>query len=263
MSITITGPGALVEAVPHLLGFYPSDSVVLAFLSGKRAVCTARLDSIEATPALLDHTIQSVAKQVDGEFSYVAISFTENQPHLEQYEQLSVPPIDLVHVHDGRYRSVMCTSSECCPPEGIPVPNSVLSAELAYVGSAPTDGRASLEAEAEQAETLPAAIGAAREMQAILERDAEWRRIDAATDLTVLREKHSEWLGIARHSGQYAVSAYFLAAWAAFRLGDGARANVAVNHALDLDPSYSAAALLSSALRQGVNGSQRPFFQHA
>ena len=42
--LRITGPADLIEAVPYLLGFAPSESTVVLGITGKQVVVAARVD---------------------------------------------------------------------------------------------------------------------------------------------------------------------------------------------------------------------------
>ena len=48
--ISLTGPDSIVEAVPYLLGFTPTDSLVLVGLQGTSLTVTARIDLDTLTP---------------------------------------------------------------------------------------------------------------------------------------------------------------------------------------------------------------------
>jgi hypothetical protein len=86
-------------------------------------------------------------------------------------------------------------------------------------------------------------------------RDAIWTRVDARA-----ADGHDRvWLYLARRlPSPYDAAPLFLYGWAAFRRGDGARANVAVDRALAADADYSAAALLSAALQRGFRPNGLP-----
>jgi hypothetical protein len=237
-----------------MLGFMPTDSIVVVFLSDKRLVCTARLENDNDAPNLVADARRSVARQAGDEVQYVVISFTDTTPNVEDYPDA----IDVLRVHDGRYRSVMCNSESCCPPEGSPVRPSAAGLTMILNGSAPRPSREELERAAQQQETTDEAVATARQLRDLTVRDEAWFGLETLTELDDLRREAEKWLDVARHAGTDAAPAFFLAGWAFFRVGDGARANIAVDSALNLAPDYSAGKLLCTALVRGINGTQMP-----
>ncbi|MBI1758148.1 MAG: DUF4192 domain-containing protein [Actinobacteria bacterium] len=83
-------------------------------------------------------------------------------------------------------------------------------------------------------------------------RDAAWLWIESTPDR---RGPALElWRQLARRAPDtYRVPALFLTAWTAWRCGSGPLANIALQRALTLEPTYSAAGLLDQALRYGIN----------
>lgn len=80
-------------------------------------------------------------------------------------------------------------------------------------------------------------------------RDAVWAEIDQRHD-----SNDDFWLDLAlRLPVPYDAAPLFLYAWSAWRHGNGALANIAVNRALTADQAYSAAHLLRRALTAGLN----------
>ena len=85
---------------------------------------------------------------------------------------------------------------------------------------------------------------------AISVRDAEWVRIDRGNALAM----HALWASVARTAvPDFAAAPLSLAGFAAWQAGDGARAAVALEEALRLDPDYSMAQLLMELLQAGLH----------
>lgn len=81
-------------------------------------------------------------------------------------------------------------------------------------------------------------------------RDDCWWRIDRGNG----RRMHALWAAVSRVAGDdVAPSALCLAAFAAWQWGDGARARVAVDRALQIDPHHRMALLLARALDVGLH----------
>lgn len=87
-------------------------------------------------------------------------------------------------------------------------------------------------------------------------RDAAWLDIEKGHITT-----EALWRHLARACpAPYTAAPLFLCAWHAWRSGDGATANIAVQQALRADPDYSAATLLAAVLAAGVNPNHVPRF---
>jgi hypothetical protein len=85
-----------------------------------------------------------------------------------------------------------------------------------------------------------------------LVRDLAWCWIDDAPGHCVPAE--ALWRQVARRApGRYDGPPLFLAAWAAWRCGDGAMSRVALERALAADPEYGAALLLEQAMALGMD----------
>ncbi|HEV7205668.1 MAG TPA: DUF4192 domain-containing protein [Jatrophihabitans sp.] len=91
-------------------------------------------------------------------------------------------------------------------------------------------------------------------LQSYAVRDAMWMGVDdgrlAGIDL---------WVNLARRlPSPHDAAPLFLAAWSAFRDGNGALAGIAATKALESDPGYSAADLLLAALAHGIDPRSLP-----
>lgn len=85
-------------------------------------------------------------------------------------------------------------------------------------------------------------------------RDAVWVAVDADSLGT-----EQLWRELARRlPPPYDAAPLFLLAWAAFRAGNGALANIACSRALASDPAYGAAKLLATAVSRGVDPRRLP-----
>lgn len=169
--IRLGDPGALVAALPHLLGFTPTDSLVAVGLRRPRSrLClTLRLDLAAATETAVLDQLAAHLRRADATEVVVVVA---GSPAAREGPRDAVPPPgDLPHraivraVRDvcerrrlvlrdalwadrGRWWSYVCTDQSCCPPEGTPVdPRAAeqLAAELALSGRAPLPDREALE----------------------------------------------------------------------------------------------------------------------
>jgi len=163
--IRLDGPGSLIAAVPHLLGFPPQESLVLIGLNGARSRLgiTMRLDLPADGPAHapsvaeLEPLVEALLR--DGAAHCMGMVITEcpDQDGVAPYVDLvanldqalftaGLDVSDIVAVRDGRWRSYLCPDRQCCPDDGTPVPPvpGELAAHAAYSGAVVRDSRSAL-----------------------------------------------------------------------------------------------------------------------
>jgi len=141
---TLTSPHDLLAAVPFLIGYHPENSLVLVALSDDAIGMAMRVDlprdvAAESFDLLASHFQRESA---DGAFLIAyAQSIDEAEPVLINTSaalmRVGIAIRETLVVSDGRYRSLMCTDSECCPPGGNLVPDidsSRIAAEHVIAG---------------------------------------------------------------------------------------------------------------------------------
>jgi Domain of unknown function (DUF4192) len=129
-ALKLTSPHELLAVVPYLLGFHPTRSLVLLYLSNNRLGLTQRLDL--PRPDDIDDVASALLPSLitENPDAVIVIGYEDNEgeslPALEALTkalQFSAMPIhDRIVVRDGRWWSLDCSSPNCCPPEGSPVP---------------------------------------------------------------------------------------------------------------------------------------------
>src|SRR5690606_9615086 len=127
--IKLRSPADLVAATPYLLGFHPSDSMVVVGFRGDLLAFIARGDlpapdtpSEPAAVALLD----LVSRQdVD---AIVLVGYGPRpalDPLVDALDRLAdrraLHVRDVLRVDSGRWWSLRCDDPGCCPPDGTPV----------------------------------------------------------------------------------------------------------------------------------------------
>ncbi len=151
MRVRVHGPGDLVAALPALLGYRASRSIVLIVFGGasSRIQLTLRLDLPEGAEADHVDTWHAVAEALgagasrasgnqaillvlDGDDD-VAVALSGQVRNRLEADGRAL--LDTVVVTGGRYRSVECVDPQCCPAEGRPVP-----ASSALVAAAVSEG---------------------------------------------------------------------------------------------------------------------------
>lgn len=128
-TIKLRSPGDLVAATPYLLGFHPTDSVVVAAFRGSRVVFAARSDlpgpDTPPPPRMAREVVELAARQgPDGVaiLGYGPAARVDEllRPVREEAERRGFAVKELLRVADGRWWSYLCENPECCPPEGTP-----------------------------------------------------------------------------------------------------------------------------------------------
>lgn len=284
-----------IAAVPYLLGFHPSRSlVVIGFDGPAPGACAARLDlpscdAADRTAAVLaGHGFRRALLLGYGPAAEVGESAAAMRTALGS---AGVPVAGAVRVGDGRYWPL----TPDCPPEGVPydVSGSTIAAEATFAGRVvladraelvrsvqPLDGpdRAAMRRATHRAEQHLSELGSGDDPVAFLDRvtarahvgvlptddevarlgvhltdtrirDEAWMRLDEdapAADIVLWRDV------LRRVEAGYVPAPASLLAYAAYSAGDGGLANVALERALNADPSYTMAVLLHEVIDAGI-----------
>jgi hypothetical protein len=307
-ALVIRSPQDAIAAVPYLLGFHPSRSLVVIAYDGPRGTCAVRLD-LPVPPAAGERVAALMtgnrfrkalllgygpADEVAGSAGATAAALTA----------AGLDVLESVRVGDGRWWSLNC-DGDCCPAEGTPydISSSVIAAQATLAGHVALADRdelvasvqplgdpvrASMRRATERAERRflrwardPASRFRGRTTEEGLEhvprvlararggtrptdddiarlgflltdrrvRDEAWIRIDEdspAADIAFWRDV------LRRVEPSYVPPPASLLAYAAYCAGDGGLANVALERALEADPSYSMAVLLRGVIDAGI-----------
>lgn len=131
---TLTSPHDLLAAIPFLIGYHPTDSLVLVSLKDESVGMAMRIDypqkvdeqsSSQAYEALVYHLVREGAEgalivayvpdsRTDGEEVLGNCATALMRAHIEIRESLLIC--------NGRWRSTLCGDSDCCPLDGRPLP---------------------------------------------------------------------------------------------------------------------------------------------
>lgn len=168
--VRVPGPGALCATLPHLIGFTPSESLVLVWMTDGIVSLTQRIDveALDAGPEILRSALQAGANH-GPERVAVVIWSASRTPSPDDLDLITdaldhvapgVDVLDVLHVDGQAWRSIMCDNPECCPPDGTPLDfDGAPIVELIADGRAPLDSREDVEASepvpAGQAHTVP------------------------------------------------------------------------------------------------------------
>ncbi|MGW8954367.1 DUF4192 domain-containing protein [Streptomyces sp. NPDC055709] len=161
--ITLRGPAELADALPYMLGFHPTDSIVLVALHGDRGRFGGRLrlgipDSPHEWLPVAQHLAECLIEgserrgtRPDGIVVFLCRDPADGETGRAVMERLrplaqwlrtscgalDVPVQEALCISGGRFWSYSCPDSRCCPAEGTAMAmpgTSVMAAAAAYAG---------------------------------------------------------------------------------------------------------------------------------
>lgn len=161
-NFSLASPEEVLAYIPHALGFYPRNAVVLLIMQGKGLAATLRVDlpaaegSSDLVAQWADQLVQLVHKVPDATAVFAAVytgqAPTGNHDSLPRHELVERLAPELVRsgiqVRDAwfvgtiRWHSYFCLSENCCPSEGCDLPDLALTEthlRMVVAGSAPED----------------------------------------------------------------------------------------------------------------------------
>lgn len=145
-SLAVSGPAQLVAALPYLLGFEPTNSVVGVFMRDSRIVLTVRISACDDVAQGLQRGADvSAAEQV----AIVIVDAEVADLVPERVVPEGVVVTDIISVRAGTWRSLLCTDSRCCPPQGNDISQEVrdqVAAAFVADGVVPLADRAAMTA---------------------------------------------------------------------------------------------------------------------
>jgi hypothetical protein len=189
--LRVRRPADFVAVAPYLLGFHPSESLVVVLSRRAQVVLTARLDL--PPPALVDGVLgQMLGLAAEhGVDELVLLAYSENQvcgrrvlARLLDGVPDRLPVREALLVSGGRWWSLSCRTG-CCPAAGTPLDPTAhpLAAEAVYAGLSAERSRSVLEAQVQgpRPGDLPRLQEAVRQARAVV---AGWSRPAAAAQMS-------------------------------------------------------------------------------
>ena len=161
-NFSLAGPEEVLAYIPHALGFYPRNAVVLLIMQGTGLAATLRVDlpptdcSGTAAAQWADQLVQLVHKVPEATAVFAAVYTGQTPggshgslPRHELVERLAPELVrsgiqvrDAWYVGSSRWHSYFCLSENCCPSEGFDLPDLALTEthlRMVVAGSAPED----------------------------------------------------------------------------------------------------------------------------
>jgi len=156
--LSLRSPEDVIAIVPYLVGFGPSNSLVVIGLTGKAVGFAGRLD-LPTDPAELPdyrHAVEHLAGATARNATSCLLVAYGPAPIVTPVMDLAretmpaagLPVLEALRVTDGRYFSYVCEDPDCCPADGRPVPGqgSRVQAAAVFAGMATRPSRADLAA---------------------------------------------------------------------------------------------------------------------
>ncbi len=142
---TVKTPHDLLAAVPFLIGYHPTDSLVLISVKSDSLEMAMRIDFPLNPPEGSYQLLASHLKRENSEgaliVAYVPADCSTGPDVLhniaDAVASLDIPIRELMLVRNNRWRSLLCSDDACCPPEGNQVEefaNSRIAAEQVASG---------------------------------------------------------------------------------------------------------------------------------
>ena len=141
---TLTSPHDLLAAIPFLIGYHPENSLVLVALKDDNVGMAMRVDMpTDIAPESYDLLATHFQREAADAALIVAYVDSESDPEAVLINtsaallRAGISIKESLIVRDGRYRSMLCHDSECCPPLGSPIPDidsSRIAAEHVIAG---------------------------------------------------------------------------------------------------------------------------------
>ncbi len=141
---TLTSPHDLLAAIPFLIGYHPENSLVLVALKDDNVGMAMRVDMpTDIAPESYDLLASHFQREAADAALIVAYVDSESDPEAVLINtsaallRAGISIKESIVVSDGRYRSMLCHDSECCPPLGSPIPDidsSRIAAEHVIAG---------------------------------------------------------------------------------------------------------------------------------
>ncbi len=141
---TLTSPHDLLAAIPFLIGYHPENSLVLVALKDDNVGMAMRVDMpTDIAPESYDLLASHFQREAADAALIVAYVDSQSDPEAVLINtsaallRTGISIKESLIVSDGRYRSMLCHDSECCPPLGNPIPDidsSRIAAEHVIAG---------------------------------------------------------------------------------------------------------------------------------
>jgi hypothetical protein len=153
--LSLREPTDVLAAIPYLVGFHPTDSLVVLALRGKRLVFAGRADLPPAgSPAHdeIGYLVEVMLRQDATGAIVVGYGPAARVDSIARglqkaLERRDLAVLEVMRAEDGRYWSYLCNDPTCCPTEGslYNVSNSLVAATATLAGMSALADRCAFE----------------------------------------------------------------------------------------------------------------------
>ena len=138
--LRLSQPSDILAMIPFMLGFHPSESLVVVAMKEKDVSFAARDDlpaGGEPSPETVDYLVDVVVRQECDRVLLVGYGTHENvSPALgavsRAFRQADVTVLEALRADGGRYWSYQCRNRRCCSPLGNPYDSSASEVAAAW-----------------------------------------------------------------------------------------------------------------------------------
>lgn len=145
--LRVNNPADLLALVPYALGFHPADSLVVVTVRDEQFLQAARIDlptTGEWSPELwmaIRHVTNVVGRHHATGAALIGYGTVDQvrdavRDAIDVLTGASIPVVEILRVHNGRYFRLTCRDPRCCPPQGVPFDptTSVIAAQATAAG---------------------------------------------------------------------------------------------------------------------------------
>lgn len=186
----VHSPGELLAAIPHLLGFTPTESIVVVGVM--RARHLGMIMRIDRADCLIPEIARDLGQAIGAHLEQDGASFAlivgySSEPLDQPCEALAqvapwiddyVPVRDEWRVGEGRYRSAACTDISCCPVRGLPLPHFDAEADIVRLRDSLRAALRSASGDPQAPLGLVPTVDPERRRRAARARDRAWKARD-------------------------------------------------------------------------------------
>ena len=144
---TLTSPHDLLAAIPFLIGYHPENSLVVVAIKDKAIGMALRVDFPTQLPTAA-YDLLAAHLQREGASGALLVAYSPNDRSdgatvlaelSSALARIEIATDESLLIENGRYRSILCSDSQCCPGEGREIPahdSSRIAAEHVVAGHA-------------------------------------------------------------------------------------------------------------------------------
>lgn len=181
--VRLENPHDILATIPFLIGYHPTDSIVVIGMREQRITFTARddlpADGPGSDPDQVAYLVEVLLRQGCGRLMVIGYGSDQRvtptvRALLDSYDAAGVRVIEALRADGHRYWSYLCTNPRCCPTQGTPYDTATSEVAAAWTLA----GRVARRDRAEYEAQIRPVTGTARESMRRATEQAHQRLID-------------------------------------------------------------------------------------